>query len=120
MSEPIISVSGLRGIVGESLTPEIAVRYAAAFASTLPPGPIVLTYDGRESGPMLLEALSTGLSKLGREVVNFGIAATPTTGVLVQQMKSPAGGIQISASHNPPQWNGLKLFSAEGRVIPAV
>jgi phosphomannomutase len=119
MSEPIISVSGLRGIVGESLTPEIAVRYAAAFAATLPPGPIVLTYDGRESGPMLLEALTKGLSELGREVVNFGAAATPTTGVLVTQMKSPAGGIQISASHNPPEWNGLKLFSSEGRVIPA-
>ena len=119
MSEPIISVSGLRGIVGESLTPEIAVRYAAAFASTLPPGPIVLTYDGRASGPMLMEALCDGLSKLGREVVNFGVAATPTTGVLIKQLKSPAGGIQISASHNPAQYNGLKLFSSEGRVIPA-
>ena len=120
MSEPIITVSGLRGIVGESLTPEVAVRYAAAFAATLPPGPIVLTFDGRASGPMFLEAIESGLSKLGREVVNFGVAATPTTGVLVRQMKSPAGGIQISASHNPPQYNGLKLFSAEGRVIPAV
>ena len=84
MTEPIISVSGLRGIVGESLTPEVAVRYAAAFAATLPPGPIVLTYDGRESGPMLLEAISKGLSELGREVLNFGVAATPTTGVLVR------------------------------------
>lgn len=65
MTEPIISVSGLRGIVGESLTPEVAVRYAAAFAATLPPGPIVLTYDGRASGPMLLEAISKGLSELG-------------------------------------------------------
>jgi phosphomannomutase len=118
MSEPIINVSGLRGIVGESLTPEIAVRYAAAFASTLLPGPIVLTYDGRASGPMFLEAISNGLSKLGREVVNFGVAATPTTGVLIKQLKSAVGGIQISASHNPGQWNGLKLFSREGRVIP--
>jgi phosphomannomutase len=67
----------------------------------------------------LLESLTKGLSELGREVVNFGAAATPTTGVLVTQMKSPAGGIQISASHNPPEWNGLKLFSSEGRVIPA-
>ncbi len=56
MSELIISVSGLRGIVGESLTTEIAIRYAAAFAATLPPGPIVLSYDGRESGPMFLAA----------------------------------------------------------------
>ncbi len=119
MPEPIISVSGLRGIVGESLTLDVALRYAAAFAATLPPGPIALTYDGRESGPMFLEALSQGLSMLGREVVCYGVAATPTTGVLVKNLKKPAGGIQISASHNPPQYNGLKLFSAEGRVIPA-
>ena len=51
-------------------------------------------------------------------MVNAGVAATPTTGVLVRQLRA-AGGIQISASHNPPQYNGLKLFSAEGRVIPA-
>ena len=119
MAEPIISVSGLRGIVGESLTPAIAVRYALAFEATLPPGPMVLTYDGRASGPILLDALIAGLSNAGREVVGFGVAATPTTGVLIRQMKSPAGGIQISASHNPPQWNGLKLFSAEGRVLPS-
>jgi phosphomannomutase len=118
MSELIISVSGLRGIVGESLTPEIAMRYAAAFAATLSPGPIVLSYDGRESGPMFLKALSEGLTMLGRDVHNADIAATPTTGVLVRQLGA-AGGIQISASHNPPQYNGLKLFSAEGRVIPA-
>ncbi|MCC7084903.1 MAG: phosphoglucosamine mutase [Pirellulales bacterium] len=120
MSEPIISVSGLRGIVGDSLTAEVAVRYAAAFSSTLPPGSIVLTYDGRSSGPNFLTAIREGLSALGREVVDAGVAATPTTGVLVKQMRSPAGGIQISASHNPPQYNGMKLFSAEGRVIPAI
>ncbi len=67
---------------------------------------------------MFLTALSEGLTMLGRDVLNAGIAATPTTGVLVRQLGA-AGGIQISASHNPPQYNGLKLFSAEGRVIPA-
>jgi phosphomannomutase len=55
VSEPIISVSGLRGIVGESLTPDVAMRYVAAFASTLPPGPVVVSRDGRTSGPMLAE-----------------------------------------------------------------
>jgi phosphomannomutase len=119
MSEPIISVSGLRGVVGESLTQDIAVRYAAAFSSTLPPGPMVLTHDGRESGPYFLRAICEGLAAFGREVVDAGVAATPTAGVLVKQMRSAAGGIQISASHNPPQYNGMKLFSAEGRVIPA-
>jgi len=117
MAEPIISVSGLRGIVGESLTPEIAVRYALAFATTLPPGPIVLTYDGRPSGPMLLEAIGNRLSELGREVFDWGVAATPTTGVLIKRLQGAAGGIQVSASHNPQEWNGLKLFSNRGRVI---
>lgn len=118
MSEPIISVSGLRGIVGESLTPEVAVRYAAAFAATLPPGPILVTHDGRTTGPQFLAVLCEGLTAIGRDILNAGVAATPTTGVLVRQHKA-VGGIQISASHNPPEYNGLKLFAAEGRVIPA-
>lgn len=118
MSEPIISVSGLRGIVGESLTPEVAVRYASAFAAELPAGPIVITRDGRASGPMLADVLCRALTAMGRNVVDASVAATPTTGVLVRQLHA-AGGIQISASHNPAEYNGLKLFSAAGRVIPA-
>ncbi|MFO0897757.1 MAG: phosphoglucosamine mutase [Pirellulales bacterium] len=116
--EPIISVSGLRGIVGQSLTPEIAGRYAAAFAAELPPGPLVLTRDGRTTGPMVASALQAALCAVGRDVIDAGVAATPTTGVLVRQAQA-AGGLQISASHNPPEYNGLKLFSAEGRVVPA-
>jgi phosphomannomutase len=117
-SNPIISVSGLRGIIGESLTPEIAIRYAAAFVGELPAGPIVLSRDGRTSGPMLAASLIGGLTAMGRDVIDAGIAATPTTGILVRHYRA-AGGIQISASHNPPRYNGLKLLSAEGRVIPA-
>src|SRR5437868_4484052 len=117
-SELIISVSGLRGIVGETLTPEVAKRYARAFEAGLPEGPIVITQDGRASGLMLADALTSGLKEAGREVIDAGIAGTPTTGVLVRQLQA-AGGIQISASHNPAEYNGLKLFSAEGRVIPA-
>lgn len=119
MTEPIISVSGLRGIVGESLTPEVALRYVAAFASTLPPGPIIVSRDGRGTGPMLAGAVMSGLLAVGRDVLDAGIAATPTLGVLVRQHLA-VGGVQISASHNPPQYNGIKLFSGEGRVIPAV
>jgi len=118
VSEPIISVSGLRGIVGDSLTPEVAMRYVAAFAATLPPGPIVVSRDGRATGPMLAAAVQASLMAAGRTVLDAGIAATPTLGVLVREHKA-AGGVQISASHNPPQYNGLKLFSGEGRVIPA-
>ena len=116
MAELIITVSGLRGIVGESLTPEVAKRYACALASTLPDGPIVITQDGRESGPMLAAAIGEGLTAMGRRVIDAGVAATPTTGVLIRQY-SAAGGIQISASHNPAPYNGMKLFSSAGSVL---
>jgi phosphomannomutase len=119
LSEPIISVSGLRGIVGDSLTPEIAVRYCCAFAAHVPPGPILISRDGRTTGPMLAAAIGSGLNAVGRDVIDVDVAATPTTGVLVRVLRA-AGGIQISASHNPSQYNGLKLFSQAGRVIPAV
>lgn len=118
MKEPIISVSGLRGILGESLTPEVAIRYACAFAEGLPDGPILLGRDGRGSGRMLTDALQAGLAAIGRTTINAGVAATPTVGVLVREHQA-AGGLQISASHNPPEYNGLKAFSAEGRVIDA-
>ena len=118
-AEPlIVSVSGLRGVVGEALTLEVAARYAAAFAATLPPGPIVLGRDGRESGPMLAAAIATRLSHAGRDVIDCGVAATPTVGIAVRE-HAAAGGIQISASHNPARYNGLKLFAAAGRVLPA-
>ncbi len=118
-SELIISVSGLRGVVGETLTPEVATRYVEAFAADLPPGPVVVGRDGRASGAALAQAVGAALARLGREVFDAGPAATPTVGVLIRDLQA-AGGVQISASHNPPQYNGLKLFSAAGRVIPAV
>ena len=119
VAEPlIVSVSGLRGVVGQSLTPEVAVRYAAAFVAGLPPGPIVIGRDGRANGPPLAAALVEFLLAAGRDVIDCGPAATPTIGVVVRA-RSAAGGIQISASHNPARYNGMKLFSAAGRVLPA-
>jgi phosphomannomutase len=118
MSDLIISVSGLRGIVGDSLTPEIAIRYTAAFAEELSPGPVVVTRDGRHTGPLLESVVQSALLAMGRECRDCGVASTPTTGVLVRELKA-VGGIQISASHNPPEYNGIKLFDSTGRVIPA-
>ena len=114
----IVSVSGLRGVVGGSLTPEVAVRYAAAFADTLPPGPVVIGRDGRTTGPLLAAALRDYLTGAGRDVIDCGVAATPTVGIVVRE-EMAAGGIQISASHNPARYNGLKLFSRAGRVLSA-
>ena len=115
--EPIITVSGLRGIIGETLTPPVAIRYVAALAASLPPGPLVVGRDGRPSGRMLAEAIHAGLAAVGRDTIDAGVAATPTVGVFVRHLGA-AGGVQITASHNPPPYNGLKLFSGEGRVFP--
>lgn len=118
MTDLIISVSGLRGIIGESLTPEVAMRYAAAYASSVPEGPIVLARDGRTSGRMLQQIVAGTLVGCGRTVLDADVAATPTVGVLVRHYRA-AGAIQISASHNPPEYNGIKLFSQAGRVVDA-
>ena len=121
MSELIISVSGLRGIVGQTLTPDVARRFVAAFESTLDApgsaGDIVVTRDGRASGPMMAEAICDELRQRGRNVYDAGVAATPTTGVLIKS-RGFAGGVQISASHNPAEYNGIKLFGPDGRVLP--
>jgi phosphomannomutase len=118
MEPLIISVSGLRGVVGESLTPVVAARYIGAFARTLPPGPVIVSQDGRSSGAMFRDAICATLVACGRQVWVAGAAATPTVGILVRQLGA-AGAVQISASHNPAPYNGIKLFGGDGRVLPA-
>ena len=118
MHDLIVTVSGLRGVVGESLTPSVARQYVAAFAAGLPPGSVVIARDGRPSGDELARAITAVLVAGGRHVIDAGAAATPTTGVLVRH-HCAVGGVQVTASHNPSEYNGIKLFSAEGRVICA-
>ena len=98
--EPIISVSGLRGVIGTSLTPDRVIRYVAAYASTRH-GKIVVTRDGRSSGEMVAQWVCSTLQATGCEVLDGGIAATPTTGRLVRQHQA-AGGIQISFEPGSP------------------
>jgi phosphomannomutase len=117
MSEPIISVSGLRGIIGDQLTPLVATQFVAAYASTLPSGAVVIGRDGRESGWLLARAVAATLAASGLKTIDLDIAATPTVGVQVRE-SSAVGGIQISASHNPREYNGFKLFGSDGRVLP--
>jgi phosphomannomutase len=117
-SDLIVSVSGIRGIVGAGLTPEAAARFAAAFGSTVPGQRVILSRDGRPSGEMLRHAVLAGLLGAGCTVEDIGIAPTPTCGFAVRQL-SAAGAIQITASHNPAPWNGLKMFGSDGAVLPA-
>ncbi len=112
----ILGVSGLRGIVGESLTQEVAEQYAAVFGSWVnartPLGryaEIVLARDGRAGGEVLEGAVSRGLSSVGCRVRRLGVAMTPSVGVAVDALRYDAGMI-ITASHNPQQWNGVKAL----------
>src|SRR4051794_19391912 len=106
MAELIVSVSGIRGIVGESLTPDAAVRFGQALGSELGGGTVLVSRDGRPSGWMIGSAVKAGLMATGCSVADQGILPTPTVGILVQELKV-AGAIQVTASHNPAQWNGL-------------
>src|SRR4051812_17692260 len=105
MAELIVSVSGVRGIVGDGLYPETALAFAAALATHTQGGRIVVGTDGRPSGAMLKHAVFAGLLSAGCEVQDVGVAPTPTVGLAVC-MSQAAGGIQITASHNPAPWNG--------------
>jgi phosphomannomutase len=116
--ELIVSVSGIRGIVGRGLTPEAALAFAQALSSATDGKSIVLCRDGRPSGAMLRHAVLAGLEAGGCKTHDLGVQPTPTCGLAVRRLQA-AGGIQITASHNPAQWNGLKLFGADGAVLPA-
>ncbi|MBV8229012.1 MAG: phosphoglucosamine mutase [Planctomycetaceae bacterium] len=114
----IVSVSGLRGVIGDGLDPAIMVEFAAAYAAGCAPGPIVVGHDGRVSAPVFVPAVLAGVTATGRDPLLVGAVATPTLGRLVRD-QGAVGGIQISASHNPPKYNGLKFFQPEGMVLSA-
>jgi len=116
MTERILSISGLRGVIGNGLDPEYLTHFAAALGTMFEGGTVVLSRDGRATGEMIRHAVVSSLMATGCRVIDAGIATTPTCGVLVQHLKA-AGGLQITASHNPVQWNGLKPFSPDGSVF---
>ena len=107
MPTRILSISGLRGIVGDGLESEFLSRFARAVGRLTNGGTIVVSRDGRDSGMMVREAVLAGLAAEGCRVLDAGIAATPTCGLLVRRHDA-AAGLQVTASHNPAGWNGLK------------
>lgn len=114
----MVSISGVRGIVGAGLTPEVAVSFAQAFGTYCGPGKVVLGRDSRVSGPMLAGAVSAGLIAVGCEVMDVGITPTPTVQLATENLRA-AGGIILTASHNPVMWNGLKLLAPDGLFLDA-
>ena len=118
MPTRILSISGLRGIVGDGLDAEYLSRFARGLGRLIDGGTVVVSRDGRASGLMVREAVLAGLAAEGCQVLDAGIASTPTCGLLVRHLGAQAG-LQITASHNPAEWNGLKPFDAAGRVFNA-
>jgi len=108
-----IGVSGIRGVVGPFLTPALACGFAQAFGTYVGAGRVIVGRDTRSSGEMLQHAVTCGLLAAGCEVVDAGVLPTPT--IQIQAGATGArGGIAITASHNPPEYNALKLFNREG------
>lgn len=112
------SVSGIRGILGEGMNPEIAARFTAAFASRIKEGSVVVGRDTRASGAYLAPVVFATLQFSGIDVIDLGIASTPTVGIMVTELETD-GGIVITASHNGPEWNALKLLRAGGEFLTA-
>jgi phosphomannomutase len=108
-----IGVSGIRGVVGEFLTPLLARAFAQAFGTYVGAGRVVVGRDTRSSGPMLQHAVHCGLLAAGCEVIDVGVLPTPTIQIYTATTRA-RGGLAITASHNPPEYNALKLFNAEG------
>jgi len=122
----IKSISGIRGTIGgktnEALTPLDIVKFTSAFGAWIilrgDNKKVVIGRDARPSGPMITDLVSSTLQGLGMDVINLGLSTTPTVEIAVPLEKA-GGGIIITASHNPEQWNALKLLNHQGEFISA-
>jgi len=112
----MVSASGVRGIVGQTLTPDVVLRVAGAHASFLEPGAIVVGRDTRPSGAWVSRLTQAALLASGHDVIDVGVAPTPTILFAIRH-HGAAGGIAITASHNPASWNALKLFGPGGTFL---
>ena len=115
----ITSISGIRGIYGQNLTDSIASKYVHSFSDIQTSGTILLAQDSRPHGKYLYEKISQTLRALGRDVISCGIIPTPTAQYIIKEKKL-AGGVVITASHNPIEWNGLKFLDDDGCFLNPV
>jgi len=116
----MVSVSGIRGRVGEGLTPEVVATYAAAFGAWASSGGasrrVVVGRDSRVSGPLFHRVVLSALQSVGCDVIDIGLTTTPTCQLAVEDHHA-AGGLMISASHNPIEWNALKCIGPTGLFL---
>ena len=116
MATLMSSISGIRGIVGNGLDPEIIIKYTKAYAEFIGSGKVVIGRDARITGEMVNQITTGTLLAKGIDVVDIGICPTPTVQFNVKKLKAQ-GGIAISASHNPNEWNALKLLNGTGQFL---
>lgn len=116
MATLMVSISGIRGIVGDGLEPEVIVKYTNAFAEFVGNGKVVVGRDARITGEMVNQIVTGTLLAKGLDVIDIGICPTPTVQFTVKTLKAQ-GGIAISASHNPNEWNALKLLNSTGQFM---
>lgn len=112
----LFSVAGARGIVGQTIDADVVTRLTLAYCATLPKGPVVVGRDTRPSGEAFMYSVIGAVMASGRDVIDIGIATTPTT-ELVTEHTDAVGGIVVTASHNPVQWNALKFLDHRGIFI---
>jgi len=116
MSTLMVSVSGIRGIIGDGLEPQIIVKYSSAYADFIGKGKVIIGRDARISGEMVKSIVVGTLLSKGLDVIDIGICPTPTVQYMVKILKAQ-GGIAISASHNPNEWNAFKLLNSTGQFM---
>jgi len=115
--QSIFGTDGIRGRFNEEITYSLAYKVGYALGSTLEKkNPILIGRDTRISGDILLQALTQGINESGKKFINLGICPTPAIPFLIQQ-ENLSSGIMISASHNPPEYNGIKIFDHNGQKI---
>ncbi len=115
--QSIFGTDGIRGKFNEEITYSLAYKVGYALGSTLEKkNPILIGRDTRVSGDILLQAITQGINESGKEYINLGICPTPAIPFLIKQ-KNLSSGIMISASHNPPEYNGIKIFDHNGQKI---
>lgn len=112
----MVSISGIRGIIGDGLDPNVIVNFTSAYADFIGKGKIIVGRDARITGEMVNSIVTATLNAKGIEVLNIGICPTPTVQYTVKTLNAQ-GGIAISASHNPNEWNALKLLNSTGQFM---
>ncbi|MEM4398272.1 MAG: hypothetical protein QXV18_00485, partial [Candidatus Nitrosocaldus sp.] len=112
----LFGTNGVRGVFGKDLTLDLALRLSYALATYYREGPLLLAYDGRYSSPLIADVVKAGLNTMGIDVHDAGLVPTPCLQYCTKRL-GYRGGVMITASHNPPEYNGIKVMASDGVEI---